>query len=58
MLHLVANALLLWLGYEWLGVGESTALRLAWSALDALAILALVCWLHGATWSSSASAAS
>jgi hypothetical protein len=48
-LHLVANALLLWLGYEWLGVGESTRLRLAWSGLDALAILALVCWLHGAT---------
>lgn len=49
VLHLVANALLLWLGYEWLGVGESTRLRLLWSALDALAILALVCWLHGAT---------
>jgi len=49
LLHLVANALLLWLGYEWLGVGESTGLRLAWSALDALIILALVCWLYGAT---------
>ena len=49
LLHLVANALLLWLGYEWLGVGESTRLRLAWSGLDALAILALVCWFHGAT---------
>jgi hypothetical protein len=49
LLHLVADALLLWLGYEWLGVGESTRLRLVWSALDALAILALVCWFHGAT---------
>ena len=49
LLHLVVNALLLWLGYEWLGVGESTRLRLVWSALDALAILALVCWFHGAT---------
>ena len=49
LLHLVANALLLWLGYLWLGVGESTGLRLAWSALDALIILALVCWLYGAT---------
>ena len=49
LLHLVANALLLWLGYDWLGVGESTRLRLAWSGLDALAILALVCWFHGAT---------
>ena len=48
-LHLVANALLLWLAYEWLGVGESTGLRLLLSALDALAILALVAWLHGAT---------
>jgi hypothetical protein len=49
LLHLVSNALLLWLGYEWLGVGESTRLRLVWSSLDALAILALVCWFHGAT---------
>jgi hypothetical protein len=49
LLHLMANALLLWLGYEWLDVGESTQLRLLWSALDALAILALVCWFHGAT---------
>jgi hypothetical protein len=49
LLHLVSNALLLWLGYEWLSVGESTRLRLLWSALDALAILALVCWFHGAT---------
>jgi len=48
-LHLVANALLLWLGYEWLGVAESTRLRLVLSAVDALAILALACWLHGAT---------
>src|SRR5450759_4082005 len=49
LLHLVADALLLWLGYEWLGVGESTRVRLVWSALDALAILVLVCWFHGAT---------
>ena len=49
LLHLVANALLLWLAYEWLGVGESTRLRLLWSALDSLAILTLVCWFHGAT---------
>ena len=48
-IHLAANALLLWLGYEWLGVGESTGLRLVMSALDALAILGLVCWLYGAT---------
>ncbi|HXK06259.1 MAG TPA: hypothetical protein VMS37_27935 [Verrucomicrobiae bacterium] len=48
-LHLAANALLLWLGYEWLSVGESTGARLAFSAVDALAILALACWLYGAT---------
>src|ERR1035437_5309605 len=39
LLHLVTDALLLWLGYEWLGVGESTRLRLVWSALDARAML-------------------
>jgi len=49
LLHLVINALLLWVAYEWLGVGESTRLRLLWSALCALAILALACWFHGAT---------
>ena len=49
LLHLVANALFLWLGYLWLGVGESTRLRLLVSTFDALAILALACWLHGAT---------
>jgi len=49
LVHVVANALLLWLGYEWLGVGESTIPRLLWSAAFALAILSMVCWLHGAT---------
>lgn len=47
--HLVANALLLWLGYEWLGLAESTGPRLVLSALDALAILGLACWLYGST---------
>jgi hypothetical protein len=49
--HLVANALLLWLGYEWLGVGEGTIPRLLWSAVFALAILTAFCGLHGATFS-------
>src|SRR5215471_14309932 len=49
LLHLVTNALLLWVAYEWLGVGESTRLRLLGSALYGLAILAVACWLHGAT---------
>src|ERR1039458_8910451 len=48
-LHLVADAMLLWLGYLWLGVGESTRALLILSALSALGILALACWFHGAT---------
>jgi hypothetical protein len=48
-IHLAANALLLWLGYEWLGLAESSGARLAVSALDAAAILGLTCWLYGAT---------
>jgi hypothetical protein len=47
--HLVGNALLLWLGYYWLGLGETRAAALAWSALVALLLLTLACWLHGAT---------
>jgi len=49
LVHLVANALLLWLAYKWLSVDESSGLRLLWSVLDVLAILALACWLYGAT---------
>jgi hypothetical protein len=49
LLHLPANALLLWLGYEWLGMTESTPARLAASAATALLLVALACWLHGAT---------
>ena len=49
LLHLVANALLLWLAYEWLGVDESTTGKLLLSGVDALAILSLVCWLYGAS---------
>ena len=48
-LHLVGNALLLWLAYYWLGVGESTIARLIWSALLALIIIAAGAWLHGAS---------
>jgi len=47
--HLMGNALLLWLGYYWLGLGETRAATLAWSALVALLLLSLVCWLHGST---------
>jgi hypothetical protein len=47
--QLVGNALLLWLGYYWLGLGETRAATLVWSALVALLLLSLACWLHGAT---------
>jgi hypothetical protein len=51
-LQLMANALLLWLAYEWLALPESTEARLVWSAVAALAILAAASWLHGATFTS------
>lgn len=46
--HVAGNALLLWLGYYWLGLGETRAATLAWSALIALLLLALECGLQGA----------
>ncbi len=49
VLHLVADAMLLWLGYLWLGVSESTRTLLIFSVLAALGILVLTCWFHGAT---------
>ena len=52
LLQLPANALLLWLAYEWLAMPESTALRLVGSAVAALSILAAASWLHGAMFTS------
>jgi hypothetical protein len=49
LVHLPANALLLWLAYEWLSLPESTTGRVVESAAAALFILAMACWLHGAT---------
>ena len=49
LLQLAGNALILWLGYYWLGVGESTLGRLTWSALLALAIIASTVWLQGSS---------
>jgi hypothetical protein len=46
--HVVGNALLFGLAYYWLGLGESRALALTWSAAVALAIVVGACWLHGA----------
>jgi hypothetical protein len=48
LVHLVANGLLLWLVYYWLGVGESRASTLAWSAFVALLIVGLICCAYGA----------
>ena len=52
LVQLPVNALLLWLAYEWLAMSESTPLRLAWSAVAALLILAAAIGLHGATFAS------
>jgi hypothetical protein len=46
--HLLGNALLLWLGYYWLGLGEESAGVLLWSLLVAAAMALGACWLHGA----------
>lgn len=48
LVHLAANALLLALGYYWLGLAESRAATLAWSAFVALFFAALLCWTYGA----------
>jgi hypothetical protein len=48
-IHLAANAVLLWLGYYWLGLGEGRASTLAWSAFVVLVGLGLCCSSYGAT---------
>lgn len=47
VLHLLGNALLLWLGYYWLGIEEANGLQLAWSALVILVFICSAVWLHG-----------
>ena len=47
LMYFAGNALLLWLAYYWLGVGESTISRLIWSAVLAILITAAAVWLHG-----------
>jgi hypothetical protein len=47
VLHLFGNALLLWLGYYWLGIGEGSGLQLAWSTLVILFFICSAVWLHG-----------
>jgi len=50
MIHLLGNALLLWLAYYWLGVGESRTATLIWSVSVLVALVCFTCLLHGATW--------
>jgi len=45
--HLIGNAVLLWLGYYWLGIGESDAAHLAWSVIVIVAFTLAALWLHG-----------
>ena len=48
-IHAVGNALVLGLAYYWLGIGESSAGALVWSATLAVVILMMACCLHGGT---------
>jgi hypothetical protein len=48
-LHFIANAIALWLGYYWLGIGESRTLTLLESAAIAIVLLVLTCATYGAT---------
>jgi hypothetical protein len=45
--HLAVNGIVLWLGYYWLGVPESRAGTLAWSAAIAAMIVLAVSWSYG-----------
>ena len=47
IMHLFGNALILWLGYYWLGIGESDGAHLALSVLVLLLFVLSALWLHG-----------
>src|SRR5258708_4188902 len=47
IMHLLGNAILLWAGYQWLNVGESSMLRLTESIVMAIVIMIFALWLHG-----------
>lgn len=49
LLQAGGNALLLGLGYYWLGIAESRGLTLAWSLAIACMWIVMACWLHGAS---------
>jgi hypothetical protein len=46
--HLSVNAVLLGLGYYWLGIGESRTTTLAWSSVIAILTFAIACCAYGA----------
>jgi hypothetical protein len=48
LFHVLANALLLWLGYYWLGLGEGHMPALIWSLFVALALVGCTGWIYGA----------
>ncbi len=48
LVHLGANALLLGLGYYWLGLAESRASALAWSLFVAIVFVSAAFWTYGA----------
>lgn len=48
LLHFFGNALLLWLGYAWLGVGEADNVHVLGSFFIVLVLIAGAAWLHGA----------
>lgn len=52
-LHLIANALLLWLAYYWLGIGESSIPQLVLSAVIALVLVCATLVVHGASYTDS-----
>jgi hypothetical protein len=48
-IHLLSNALLLFVGYYWLGIAESHTATLVWSIFVALFIALLAVWTYGAS---------
>lgn len=49
VVHVLANVAVLWLGYYWLGIGETRAATLLWSLLIAVIVAGLGCWTYGAS---------
>jgi hypothetical protein len=46
LLHAIGNGVLLWLAYQWLGIGESTTGRILLSAQLAIFLVVFATWLH------------